>query len=110
MTETHRETLPPPSHRADGLAQELQRLREENRQLRLALTSHTVIDRATGVLTVLGQINPDDGFTVLREVSQRTNVKLIHIAEQLLKHAQGAALPDDLLTELRAALARHTTG
>jgi hypothetical protein len=29
------------------------------------------------------------------------------VAEYLLKHAQGAALPDLLLGELHAALARH---
>ncbi|MEV4043369.1 hypothetical protein RKD32_003122 [Streptomyces sp. SAI-195] len=93
---------------ADELGQELQRVRAENRQLKQALASHALVDRAIGVLTVLGQISPSDGFTVLREISQRTNVRLSVVAEYLLKHAQGAALPAVLLGELHAALARHT--
>ncbi|MER5838180.1 ANTAR domain-containing protein [Streptomyces sp. NPDC002130] len=92
---------------ADELAAELERLREETRQLQQALASHAVVDQTIGVLTVLGQITPSDGFTVLREVSQHTNIKLTQIAEEVLKHAQGAALPDVLLGELQAALARH---
>ncbi|GHA75084.1 ANTAR domain-containing protein [Streptomyces canarius] len=89
---------------------ELERVRAENGQLHQALASHAVVDQAIGVLTVLGQIPPDDGFTVLREVSQHTNIKLVAVAEQVLKHAQGAALPEVLLGELHAALARHAVG
>ncbi|MFD7130575.1 ANTAR domain-containing protein [Streptomyces sp. NPDC059894] len=85
-------------------------MQTENRQLRQALASHAVVDQAIGVLTVLGQVSPADGFTVLREVSQHTNIKLSAVAEYLLKHAQGAALPDVLVGELHAALARHATG
>ncbi|MEU0032072.1 ANTAR domain-containing protein [Streptomyces sp. NPDC006335] len=87
--------------------EERERLRAENRQLRQALASHAVVDQAIGVLTVLGQIPPGDGFTVLREVSQHTNIKLTQVAEQVLNHGQGAALPDVLLGELHAALARQ---
>ncbi|MFE0798340.1 ANTAR domain-containing protein [Streptomyces mutabilis] len=93
--------------RTNELVKELQQVRAENRQLKQALASHVLVDRAIGVLTVLGQISPSDGFTVLREVSQHTNVRLSVVAEYLLKHAQGAALPDPLLGELHAALARH---
>lgn len=92
---------------ADELAAELERVRAENRQLQQALASHAVINQAMGVLTVLGQITPGGGFTVLREISQHTNIKLTQVAEEVLQHAQGAALPDVLLGELRAALARH---
>ncbi len=63
--------------------------------------------RAARVPTVLGQIPPRDGFTVLREVSQHTIMKLTQVAEQVLRHGQGAALPDVLLGELHAAAARH---
>jgi hypothetical protein len=91
----------------EELVKELQRVRVENRQLKQALASHALVDQAIGVLTVLGQISPGDGFTVLREISQHTNVRLSVVAEYLLKHAQGAALPDLLLGELHAALARH---
>ncbi|MEH0450188.1 ANTAR domain-containing protein [Streptomyces sp. B21-102] len=98
-----------PSASADELAEELERLRAENRQLQQALASHAVVDQAIGVLTVLGLIPPADGFTVLREVSQHTNIKLAKVAEHILKHGQGAALPDVLLGALQAALARHAT-
>ncbi|MBL1083570.1 ANTAR domain-containing protein [Streptomyces actinomycinicus] len=91
----------------DELAAELEQVRAENRHLRRALASHAVVDQAIGVLLVLGRVSPCNGFSVLREVSQRTNTKLSVVAEQVLKHAQGAALPDVLLGELRAALARH---
>ncbi|MFI8194824.1 ANTAR domain-containing protein [Streptomyces sp. NPDC085946] len=94
----------------DELAAELVRLREENRQLQQAVASHAMVDQAIGALTVLGRISPCDGFTVLREVSQRTNIRLSQVAEQVLKHAQGAALSNDLLGELRAALAHHSAG
>ena len=74
--------------RIDDLVHEIEQLRAEKEQLNQAV------------------ITPEDGFTVLREVSQRTNTKLSSIAEQIVKHAQGAALPEIVLTELRAALAR----
>ncbi|MEU9314119.1 ANTAR domain-containing protein [Streptomyces sp. NPDC048256] len=89
------------------MMEELERLRVENRQLRQARASHAVVDQAIGVLTVLGQLPPCDGFTVLREVSQHTNIKLAQVVEQALKHGQGAALPDVVLGELHAALARQ---
>lgn len=82
-------------------------MRAENRQLQQALASHAVVDQAVGVLTVLGQIPPGDGFTVLREVSQHTNVKLVQVAEEVLEHGQGAALLDVLVGEVHAALARQ---
>ncbi|MBB5926380.1 ANTAR domain-containing protein [Streptomyces echinatus] len=99
-----------PAVSVDELVAELERVRAENRQLRQALASHAVIDQAIGVLTVLGRISPDDGFTVLREISQHTNIKLSAVAEHVLKYAQGAALPDVLLEEVRSALTRHTGG
>ncbi|MFF5313136.1 ANTAR domain-containing protein [Streptomyces massasporeus] len=90
----------------DDLLRDLARLQAENRQLQHAVASHAAIDQAIGVLVVLGQVSPVDGFAVLREVSQNTNTKLSSIAEHM--HAQGVALPDPVLAELRAALARHT--
>ncbi|MFH8803848.1 ANTAR domain-containing protein [Streptomyces sp. NPDC017936] len=46
------------------------------RQLKQALASHAVVDQGIGVLTVLGRTEPCQGFTVLREISQHTTVKL----------------------------------
>jgi AmiR/NasT family two-component response regulator len=100
----------PATAAAECLQAEVERLRTENEQLRQAIPAHAVVDQAIGVLTALGQISPYDGFTVLREISQHTNIKLNQVAEEILKHAQGAALPDVLLGELHAALARHSGG
>ncbi|MFD5971000.1 ANTAR domain-containing protein [Streptomyces sp. NPDC058783] len=109
MTSSTRSGARPPSvpTTTDELVKELERVRAENRHLERALASHATVDRAIGVLTVLGRISPDDGFTVLREISQHTNVRLSAVAEHLLAHARGAELPDVLLGELHAALARH---
>jgi AmiR/NasT family two-component response regulator len=91
---------------ADVLLAEIEHLRTENAQLRRAVASHAVVDRAIGVLVCIGRISPDDGFSVLRDVSQRTNTRLVAVAEQVIKHAQGAALTDTVQSELLAALAR----
>ncbi|MFJ8142312.1 ANTAR domain-containing protein [Streptomyces sp. NPDC096013] len=92
---------------AQQLRAEVEQLRAANEQLSQALDAPAVVDQAIGVLSVLGPIAPADGFTVLREISQHTNTKLHHVAEQILAHGQGAELPADLDTELKAALARH---
>ncbi|MFJ4585631.1 ANTAR domain-containing protein [Streptomyces echinatus] len=96
-----------PATEEDRLRAEVERLRTENRQIHQALAAHAVIDQAIGVLTVLRQITPRDGFTVLRAVSQHTNARLTAVAEPVLKHAQGGALPEELRSQLGAALARH---
>ncbi|MGW2788024.1 ANTAR domain-containing protein [Streptomyces populi] len=69
-----------------------------------------MLDRAVDVLTVQGRIGPADGFTVLPEVCRHTTIKLTAVAGQVLQHGQGATLPDVLLGELRAALARRIAG
>ncbi|MET9448967.1 ANTAR domain-containing protein [Streptomyces cinerochromogenes] len=98
---------PGASARIEDLVQEVQRLRAEKEQLQRAVTSHAVVDQAIGVLLTMGTISPDDGFSVLREISQHTNTKLSSIAEQIVKQAQGVALPETVLTQLQAALARR---
>ncbi|MGW5611768.1 ANTAR domain-containing protein [Streptomyces sp. NPDC003753] len=93
--------------RVDSLVQEVERLRAENEQLQRAVASHAVVDQAIGVLVTMARISPEDGFTVLREVSQHTNTKLSSIAEQIIKQAQGADLPETTLAEVHAALGRR---
>ncbi|OLZ63018.1 antitermination regulator [Streptomyces sp. IMTB 2501] len=83
------------------------RLVNENQQLRRAVSSHAVIDQAIGALVVLGRIAPEDAWRALRDVSQRTNVKLRTVAEHILDHAQGGTLPEPQRTELRKAIARY---
>ncbi|MFI1167289.1 ANTAR domain-containing protein [Streptomyces sp. NPDC020801] len=89
------------------LVLEHERLHEEIDQLRCALTSHAVIDQAIGAVVAFGRIPPDDAWWVLRDVSQRSNTKVRTVAERVLKFAQGGALPDTELEELRQALDRH---
>ncbi|WP_055489394.1 ANTAR domain-containing protein [Streptomyces sp. TP-A0356] len=89
------------------LTMELDRLYEENEQLRHAVSSHATIDQAMGAVVVLGQVAPEEAWRVLRDVSQRTNTKLRVVAEHILKFAQGGALPEPELQELKKALNRY---
>ncbi|MEU6318128.1 ANTAR domain-containing protein [Streptomyces sp. NPDC047009] len=77
---------------ATDLAMGYELLSEENTQLRRAVASHAIIDQAIGVIVVLGQIPPEEGWRVLRDVSQHTNIKLRAVAEHVLKFAQGGAM------------------
>jgi hypothetical protein len=89
------------------LASEHHRLQEENEQLRRAVTSHAVIDQAIGAVVVLGQIAPEEAWRALRDVSQRTNVKLRTVAEHVLAYAQGGDLPEPERLELGKAITRY---
>ncbi|MER5748899.1 ANTAR domain-containing protein [Streptomyces sp. NPDC002088] len=89
------------------LAQDNERLEEENEQLRQAVASHAVIDQAIGAVVVLGQIPPEEAWRVLRDVSQRTNTKLRTVAEHLLEFVQYGALPEPELDELKKAINRY---
>lgn len=92
---------------ATDLASEYDRLQEENRQLRRAVTSHAVIDQAIGAVVVLGQLAPEEAWRALRDVSQRTNVKLRTVAEHVLAYVQGGSLPESERRELGRAVARY---
>jgi GAF domain-containing protein len=62
---------------------------ERNRHLEAALTSRTTIDQALGILMGQRHIPADEAFTVLRELSQRANVKLRDVAAALISEAVG---------------------
>ena len=53
--------------------------------LELAITNRTVIGRAEGILMERFAIRPEQAFAVLRRVSQGRNVKLNHVAEELVR-------------------------
>ncbi|MDP2773687.1 MAG: GAF and ANTAR domain-containing protein [Nocardioides sp.] len=53
--------------------------------LELAISNRTVIGRAEGILMERFHIPPDQAFAVLRRVSQRRNVKLNRVAEELVR-------------------------
>ncbi|OIJ66413.1 ANTAR domain-containing protein [Streptomyces mangrovisoli] len=91
---------------ATDLANECARLEGENAQLRRAVSSHAAVDQAIGALVVLGRIAPEDAWRVLRDVSQHTNTKLRAVAEDVLKFAQGGALPEPERDELWQAIER----
>ncbi|WP_406419393.1 ANTAR domain-containing protein [Streptomyces sp. NBC_01614] len=61
----------------------MERLSADDQQLRQAVVSYSVVDQAIGVLTVVGQVAPWEGFTVLREVSQHTNTRMSAVAEHI---------------------------
>ncbi|MET9116690.1 ANTAR domain-containing protein [Streptomyces longwoodensis] len=84
----------------------LARLEQENAQLRQAVASHARVDQAIGVLIAAHKLSSAAGFGVLREVSQRTNVKLHAVADAVIGRALGRHLPQVLAMELDAAVAR----
>ncbi|WP_420032333.1 ANTAR domain-containing protein [Streptomyces sp. cg28] len=81
-------------------------LQDEVRQLQQAIVSHSVVDQAIGVVIALGGLTPEQGWSVLREVSQHTNTKLREIAERIVAWTAGGELPDSARQALDAALLR----
>ncbi|PZH10083.1 ANTAR domain-containing protein [Streptomyces sp. NTH33] len=88
-------------------ADRLRELQKEVEQLKEAVTSHAVVDQAIGMVVVLGRITPDQGWTVLKEVSQHTNVKLRRIAELVLVWGRTGEMPEEVRVELEKALDRY---
>ncbi|MEU6374844.1 ANTAR domain-containing protein [Streptomyces sp. NPDC046909] len=82
-------------------------LQEEVEQLKEAVASHAVVDQAIGMMVALGRVTPDRGWTVLRDVSQHTNIKLRNVAELILIWGRNGELPAEVRAELEAALDRH---
>ncbi|MEV0224907.1 ANTAR domain-containing protein [Streptomyces sp. NPDC050704] len=82
-------------------------LQEEINQLKEAVTSHAVVDQAIGMMVAMGRVTPDQGWTVLRDVSQHTNIKLRNIAELIIIWGQKGDLPPDIRATLEDALDRY---
>ncbi|MFF4490782.1 ANTAR domain-containing protein [Streptomyces sp. NPDC001544] len=82
-------------------------LQEEVHQLKEAVTSHAVVDQAIGMMVALGRITPDQGWAVLKEVSQHTNIKLRNVAELVLIWGRTGDMPAEVRAELEDALDRH---
>ncbi|MEU5730272.1 ANTAR domain-containing protein [Streptomyces antimycoticus] len=78
-------------------------LEEEVAQLRRAMASRAVIDQAIGVAITHGSLLPDQGWGVLRTVSQTTNIKVRLIAEQIVRWPHSGRLPEDIRQVLEAA-------
>ncbi|MFE6286391.1 ANTAR domain-containing protein [Streptomyces sp. NPDC057877] len=82
-------------------------LQEQVDQLKEAVTSHAVVDQAIGMVVALGRVTPDQGWAVLREVSQHTNIKLRNVAELILLWGRSGEMPPEIRSELEDALDRH---
>ena len=88
-------------------AERIFQLEEEVVQLKEAVTSHAVVDQAIGMLVALGHVAPNQGWEVLREVSQHANIKLRNVAEMILIWGRHGDLPYDVRTVLEDTLDRY---
>ncbi len=79
-------------------------LRIELVQLRRAMQTRPVIDLARGVLMASFALSAQDAWGVLVTVSQNTNTKLHHVAEDLVAAVNGDAPPGPVRQELAAAI------
>ncbi|WP_039936757.1 ANTAR domain-containing protein [Streptomyces himastatinicus] len=50
-------------------------------------------------------LRSDEGWQVLRQVSQHTNIKVREAARHLVRWADSGRLPEDIRTKLHAAVA-----
>nr|WP_232107687.1 MULTISPECIES: ANTAR domain-containing protein [Streptomyces] len=82
-------------------------MEDEVAQLKEAMTSHAVVDQAIGMVVALGRVTPDQGWAVLKEVSQHTNIKLRTIAELILIWGRDGEMPPEIRAELEDALDRY---
>lgn len=89
---------------------ELDQLRTEVIDLRRAMETHPVIDRARGMVMALGPCTADEAWEVLVEVSQKTNIKLREVAADLVATPEGEKLPVPVRQAMAAALKRRRTG
>ena len=76
-------------------------------QLKEAVASHAVVDQAIGMMVAFGRVTPDQGWEVLKDVSQHTNIKLRNIAELILIWGRRGDIPPDVRAELEDALDRY---
>ncbi|MFK4106288.1 ANTAR domain-containing protein [Streptomyces sp. NPDC019531] len=82
-------------------------LQEEIDQLKEAVASHAVVDQAIGMVVALGRVTPDQGWEVLKDVSQHTNIKLRNVADLILIWGRSGAMPPVIRAELEEALDRY---
>ncbi|NUP20167.1 MAG: ANTAR domain-containing protein [Streptomyces sp.] len=76
-------------------------------QLKEAVVSHAVVDQAIGMVVALGRVAPHQGWAVLKDVSQHTNIKLRQVAELILIWGRDGEMPPEIRVELEEALERY---
>ena len=89
----------------NGVSDEAEELRVEVGQLKRAMLTRPVIDLARGVLMASFGLSREDAWSVLVDVSQRTNTKLHQLAEELVDSVNGAPLPEQLRQRISTAVA-----
>ncbi|MBL1086875.1 ANTAR domain-containing protein [Streptomyces actinomycinicus] len=94
----------------DEQEDQLETLRKEVDQLRQALVSHVLVDQAIGVVTAVGRLHPEQGWGVLKHVSQHTNVKLREVARCLVEWPSSGRLPEVIRRALPAAMEHARAG
>ncbi|MFC8361526.1 ANTAR domain-containing protein [Streptomyces griseorubiginosus] len=82
-------------------------LQEEIDQLKEAVASHAVVDQAIGMVVALGRVTPDEGWAVLKDVSQHTNIKLRNVADLILIWGRSGDIPEEIRVALEEALERY---
>jgi hypothetical protein len=82
-------------------------LQQEVEQMKEAVASHAVVDQSIGVIVALGRVTPDEGWLILKEVSQHTNIKLRNVAELILIWGRSGEMPEDIRAELETQLDQH---
>ncbi|XHM64751.1 ANTAR domain-containing protein [Streptomyces nigra] len=97
---------PAPNEPSDDNAR-IAELQEEVDQLRHAVGAHAVVDQAIGMVVALGRVAPDQGWAVLKDVSQHTNIKLRRVAELIILWGQRGEMPAEIRVALQEALERH---
>ncbi|WP_189817948.1 ANTAR domain-containing protein [Streptomyces olivaceoviridis] len=93
----------------DEQTDQLEALQEEVEQLRRALGSHALVDQAIGVVITVGGLRPEQGWEVLRHISQHTNIKLREVARCLVQWPTHRRLPEAIRGALPAALEHART-
>ncbi|WP_155054377.1 ANTAR domain-containing protein [Streptomyces blattellae] len=91
----------------DGGSERIFELQEEVDQLKEAVVSHAVVDQAIGMIVALGRVTPDEGWKVLKDVSQHTNIKLRNVAELILIWGRSGGIPPEIRVELEEAMDRY---
>ncbi|MEU2714451.1 ANTAR domain-containing protein [Streptomyces sp. NPDC007205] len=87
--------------------EQIAELRAQVDQLKEAVVSHAVVDQAIGMTVALGRVTPDEGWEILKEVSQHTNIKLRNIAELILIWGRRGDIPPEVRAALEDALDRY---
>ncbi|WP_345663882.1 ANTAR domain-containing protein [Streptomyces venetus] len=101
FTDSGPRALPAFPAQADGDRE----LRTEVAQLRRAMQTRPTIDLARGILMASFGLSPEAAWSVLVRTSQYTNLKLHHLARDLVGTVRGSTLPERVQQQLAAAVA-----